>query len=251
MSVLRKTGIMLKTEFWEVLRDVFFPVRCLACSKGLQGKRVMAFCPDCRRDIRVIREPYCTVCGKPFYKSAAGNHLCGYCLKKSWNFTRARAAVYYEGPVAEAVRSFKYSGSMYGLGTFVALVNESYMKTIPCEYDLIIPVPLHPKRLRKRGFNQALVLARKFFPESSIDPFVLERYQWTMSQAGLSGSERRGNVKNAFRVIKNEKIKDKKILLVDDVFTTGATVNECARTLKKNLAAEIEVFTFARSVFRQ
>ncbi|MBW2466183.1 MAG: ComF family protein [Deltaproteobacteria bacterium] len=245
-------GPIFRIGFWEILRDIFFPERCLSCSKGLQGRRTVSFCSACHEDIRIIREPYCTVCGKPFIKSAGGNHLCGYCIKKSWNFSRARAAVYYEGPIAEAVRIFKYNGKMYGLDTFTALIPGNTLKSISQESDLIVPVPVHPKRLRKRGFNQALVLARKFFPESrnKIDPHVLERCQWTMSQAGLSGAERRGNVRNAFRVLQREKIKNKKILLVDDVFTTGATVNECARILKKNQAAEIEVFTFARSVFR-
>jgi ComF family protein len=103
-------------------------------------------------------------------------------------------------------------------------------------------------RLRKRGFNQALVLSRKLFPQyrKIIDPYTLIRHKRTTSQTGLNGKERRRNVKNAFKVKRPDNILNKKILLVDDVFTTGATVNECARTLLKNGAAEVEVFTFSR-----
>ena len=152
--------------------------------------------------------------------------------------------------MAEAVKVFKYNGKMYGLETFAAMTRQYYLHHPFPEADLILPVPLHPKRLRKRGFNQALVLARKFFPKSKerIDPHVLERHQWTCAQTGLNGRERRRNVKNAFKVRNPEKIKNKKILLVDDVFTTGATVNECAGILRKSGATKVEVFTFARAV---
>ena len=139
---------------------------------------------------------------------------------------------------------------MYGLETFAALARQYYLHQSMPEPDLILPVPLHPKRLRARGFNQALVLGRKLFPKNKkrIDPHVLERHQWTVPQTGLKRTERRRNVKNAFRIKNPEKIKNKKILLIDDVFTTGATVNECARILLKNKAADVEVFTFARAV---
>jgi ComF family protein len=101
-----------------------------------------------------------------------------------------------------------------------------------------------------RGFNQALLLGRRLFPQDrdKIDPHILERQNSTLPQTGLSGSERRRNVRNAFRLQQPAKIRNKSILLVDDVFTTGATVNECARILVKNKAADIEVFTFARAV---
>jgi ComF family protein len=150
--------------------------------------------------------------------------------------------------MAAAVRTFKYNGKMYGLETFAILARQYYMHHPEPEPDLIIPVPLHPARLRKRGFNQSLVFCRKLFSRSKakIDPLVLQRPQWTRPQTGLNGAERRRNVRNAFQVKKPEKIKNKRILLVDDVFTTGSTVNECAMILLKNKAAEVEVFTFAR-----
>jgi ComF family protein len=196
-----------------------------------------------------MQEPFCTICSKPFAESAGENHLCSYCLKNGWHFTRARAVVYYQEPIADAVKEFKYSGKIYGLDTFAALTLQYYQHNCLPDPDVILPVPLHTKRLRRRGFNQALVLSRKLFPEykKKIDPHVLERHLRTQPQTGLSGAERRRNVRNAFKVSRPEKIKNKKILLVDDVFTTGATVNECARILVKEQASEVEVFTFARA----
>ena len=244
---------IIRTGFWPALRGIIFPESCLSCGTGLKERHNIAYCQVCLKDVRLIHEPLCKICGKPFEKSGGKSHLCSFCLQNKWYFTRARAAVYYQEPIAGAVKFFKYSGEMYGLKTFAALTHKYFLKHSFPNPDLIIPVPLHTRRLRSRGFNQALILCRKFFPlhKDRIDPFVLERHQWTYAQAGLSGLERRRNVKNAFRIKNKKKIIYKKILLVDDVFTTGATVNECARILLKNKAGEVEVFTFARAVDRK
>jgi len=231
-------------------RDILFPLRCLACGTGLQGRRKISYCEECAQDVRLIHEPFCSVCGRPFDKAAGESHLCGICLGSGWYFARARAVVRYQGPIAEAVRAFKYNGRMHGITTFAALTQEYFLHQPRPQPDLILPVPLHPRRLRMRGFNQALLLGRRLFPQDrdKIDPHILERQNSTLPQTGLSGSERRRNVRNAFRLRQPAKIRNKRILLVDDVFTTGATVNECARILVKNKAADIEVFTFARAV---
>ena len=252
LCLINRMSNIFRTELWAVLRDILFPERCLGCGVFLSGEQAIAFCHICIEDVRLIQEPFCTLCGMPFDKSAGESHLCGYCLKRKWYFIHARAVVYYQGPVTEAVKVFKYNGKMYGLETFAALTRQYYLNHPFPEPDLILPVPLHPKRLRERGFNQALVLCRKIFPKSKkrIYPHALERYQWTRPQTGLSGKDRRRNVKNVFRVKKPEIIKNKRILLVDDVFTTGATVNECARILLKSRAADVEVFTFARATGR-
>ena len=252
INILDKMSNIFRTELWSAFLDIFFPGCCLTCSTGLKGRQDISYCQVCLRDVRLIGAPFCTICGKPFDNCAGENHLCGYCLKHKWSFSRARAVVYYQGPVTEAVKVFKYKGKMHGLKTFAALTRQYYLHHPLPEPDLILPVPLHPKRLRERGFNQALVLGRELFPNSKekIDPHVLERHQWTRPQTGLKGVERRKNVKNVFKVKKTEKVKNKKILLVDDVFTTGATVNECARILLKNKAEEVEVFTFARAINR-
>jgi len=237
-------------ELWQVFLDILLPERCLSCERVITGRKEISFCPECLHTLKLIQSPLCTQCGIPFFKSAGSSHLCGYCIKTGWHFHRARAVLCYLPPVTAAVRFFKYQGKMHGLKTFAAL-SRKFLQLQPIEEpDLIIPVPLHVKRLRQRGFNQALVLAKKIFPEyvNRINPYVLERHHWLRSQAGLKGVERRRNVKNAFRVSRPELIQNKKILLVDDVFTTGATVDECARILIKNMATRVDVFTLARVV---
>ena len=190
------------------------------------------------------------MCGKPFAQAYGANHLCSCCLQTGWYFKQARAVVCYKPPVTEALKMFKYRGKMHVLATF-GVLSQQYFQHHPLQQpDIIVPVPLHKKRLRQRGFNQSLIIGRKIFPEwrERIDPHILERHAWTQPQTGLSGAERRRNVRNAFMVRRPEKIKNKKVLLVDDVFTTGATVNECARVLRKNKAALVDVFTFARAI---
>jgi ComF family protein len=223
---------------------------CLGCGTGLQEHQEISFCASCLQHIRLLREPLCRQCGKPFDHAAGESHLCGYCLKNSWHFKQARAVVRYQPPVTEAVKMFKYRGSMHGLATFAALSQQYLARQPLAQPDLLVPVPLHIKRLRQRGFNQALILCRRIFPawRDRIDPHILEKQLSTLPQTGLSGAERRRNVRNAFKLNRPEKIKDKKILLVDDVFTTGATVNECARVLHRSRAAAVDVFTFARAV---
>lgn len=237
-------------ELAQAARDILLPLRCLACGTCLQGSRKISYCDKCVQDIRFIREPFCSICGTPFDKAAGESHLCGTCLGNGWYFKRARAVVQYQGAIAEAVRSFKYNGRMHGITTFAALTQEYFQHHPRPRPELILPVPLHPSRLRQRGFNQALILCRRLFPgdRDKIDPHILARQKQTLSQTGLSGIERRRNVRNAFNLKQPAKITNKRILLVDDVFTTGATVNECARILMKNKAAEIEVFTFARAI---
>ena len=248
----RQYGIaVIRFGFKELVlaaRDTLFPQRCLACGAGLHGSRKISYCDTCSQDVRLIHEPFCIICGKPFDNAAGESHRCGHCLKNKWYFKQARAVVCYQAPIADAVKTFKYNGRLDGLATFAALTQLYFQHHPQPQPDIIIPVPLHPMRLRQRGFNQALVLGRRLFRQyrERIDPHVLERQTWVRPQAGLSGRERRANVRNAFMVSIPGKIKNKKILLVDDVFTTGATVNECARVLTKSRAAEVEVFTFAR-----
>jgi ComF family protein len=239
-----------KTELWLSVLDICFPESCLGCGTVLKFRQDISFCQPCLHNVRLLQEPYCTLCGQPFAGAAGTNHLCGYCLRNTWYFTQARAAVWYQPPMTEAIKMFKYHSKMYGLATFGALAQQYFQQQPLQQHDLIVPVPLHIKRLRQRGFNQALVLCRKIFPASrdKIGARVLERHAWTQPQTGLSGPDRRRNVRNEFTLRRPEQIKNKRVLLVDDVFTTGATVNECARLLLKGQASRVDVFTFARVV---
>jgi ComF family protein len=233
----------------EALLDLLFPPACISCGAGNIPDSQTMLCQTCREELEPISGPLCTCCGIPFTANN-NDHLCGLCLTSHYHFNKARAILHYKPPLTEIISSFKYHGRLTGLKTFRALQVQSTHLAGLARPEIIIPVPLHRKRLQERGFNQALVLARTFYPEERklIDFRTLIRQRHTNPQTGLSGKVRRQNLKNAFLVTNEEKVKGKRVVLVDDVFTTGATASECARVLKRAGAAEVNVLTLARVV---
>jgi ComF family protein len=227
--------------------SLFFPERCPFCRNLLrtQGEEIPGLCPVCEKDIQWMMPPYCPRCGRAFPKGATSN-LCSDCLKQKLFFDWGRAAVIYQGIFAEAIQRFKYQGDIHladPLGWFWNKVNLEALS-----FEAIIPVPLHPARLRERGFNQALLLGKILgkIHNKKVLAKALRRTRNTIPQVQLDHSERERNVRGAFAVRHQHEIMDKCLLLVDDVFTTGATVNECARILKKSGAKQIFVLTLAR-----
>ncbi|MEN8142737.1 MAG: ComF family protein [Thermodesulfobacteriota bacterium] len=234
----------------EALLDLLFPPTCISCGSHQIADSKIMLCQTCRGELEPISGPLCSCCGIPFTAATNNDHLCGLCLTNHFHFDRARAVLRYKPPLTEIISRFKYHGQRTGLKTFRALQQQSTHLTEPTHPELIIPVPLHRKRLQERGFNQALVLARTFYPDDRgiIDFLTLIRQRHTDPQTGLSGKARRRNLKNSFMVIDEEKVKGKRVILVDDVFTTGTTVSECARVLKKAGANKVDVLTLARVV---
>jgi len=172
------------------------------------------------------------------------------------HFARARAWAYYpreemnDHPLRRVVQKFKYGRRVSlgkPLGRLLAQGCEEFLQDCPVE--LIIPVPLHPKRLRWRGFNQSVLLARQVSRAYNIplDPFVIYRNKETPPQTQLREEERRKNVRGVFSLNPRKPIDGKRVLLVDDVYTSGATVNECSRSLKRGGAKEVYVLTLARA----
>lgn len=227
--------------------DLLFPPTCLACEKSLASSAAPLLCTGCLEKLSLPKEPFCTCCGKPFPKAAGGNHLCGTCLSKPFHFSQARTLFYYNKPFSDLIHSFKYQGSMAGLSTFAWLYQQQLENSYD-EMDLILPVPLHKTRLKERGFNQALILARTLLPDKrhKIMPHLLNRPLWTEPQTNFNGAARRKNLKQAFQIQDPEPVRGKNILIIDDVFTTGTTVNECAKLLKRAKAKDIQVLTLAR-----
>ncbi|HFQ81565.1 MAG TPA: ComF family protein [Desulfobacterales bacterium] len=227
--------------------DVLFPARCLLCNERTAAGADILFCPSCGGRLTIIQPPLCPCCGRLLPDSAA-SHLCGACLRQRPAFSKARALFIYDKFSAPLIHDFKYRGRTTGRRTFNALLRRSSVRQELKTPDLIIPVPLHHKRLRQRGFNQALTLARSLFPEDKriIRTNLLVRRRWTTPQASLNGHERRKNLRNAFITAHAARVKGKNILLIDDVFTTGSTLNECAATLRHNGAHDIEALTLAR-----
>jgi len=236
-------------SFIKSLIDFIFPPICYICGKPFSSEKEVGMCPHCISQIKYIGSPLCSKCGKPFYSEVLTDHLCGDCLTRRRYFNRARAVGYYDGILIKAVHLLKYklkNHLAFPLGNLMAHRMESFLTG--ANYHLIMPVPLHPKRLRKRGFNQALFLARLISRRYKIplDGYTLTRRKWTKPQVGLSEQDRRDNVKGAFLLLKSDKVLDKNVLLVDDVYTSSNTVEECSKVLIKAGADRVDVLTLAR-----
>lgn len=230
------------------VRDLLFPPSCLQCRQRLPDSHLPFFCPNCLGDITIIRSPFCTICGLPF--TAGSNHLCGECVRGFYHFELARSAFAYRPPVSRLILGLKFGAQLHGLASLAHLARVSGSLEVFTLPDAIVPVPLHRKRLQQRGFNQATLIARSCFPEwvERIEPNLLTRVRATVAQSSLSGRKRRRSLGNAFRVTSKSTVEKRRILLVDDVITTGSTVNECAKMLSRAGASEVEVFTLARTL---
>jgi ComF family protein len=182
-------------------------------------------------------------------------HPCPICRGRRRRFDRARACALYErgpahdaGPLARVLHEYKYQRDV----TLAPLLAELLIARCPLtiDHDVIIPVPLHRDRLRWRGFNQAQLLARRLgrHHRVAVDPWLLVRARPTPPQVGLDEADRRRNVAGAFALRRGEPITGRRVLLVDDVYTTGATVEECARVLKRAGARAVDVLVLARAM---
>jgi len=201
--------------------------------------------------MKLFSHPRCPCCGLGFGDTPGEDHLCSTCLTEERYFTRARAIGPYEGLMAEAIHRFKYQGASRLAKPLGTLLSEYKDPEFPFSaFELILSIPLHPRRLRQRGFNQSLLLARCVSRKHSIplDFTALQRTRHTEPQTQLSGSERQKNIRGAFEVGRPDLIAGKHILLIDDVFTTGSTVQECAKVLLKAEAKQVDVLTLARAL---
>ncbi|MBI5642087.1 MAG: ComF family protein [Deltaproteobacteria bacterium] len=227
------------------LLDIIFPPVCPLCEEAIWQDK---FCPSCLDGFssKKIASPKCTVCAIPFISQTGDDHACGECLSGHMPFKEARSAFIYDGCVLKAIHLFKYSGRVTLAGALGAMMAGA--ASFGEKPDVIVPVPLHRKRLASRGYNQSLLLANEVSKALSIevDRTGLKRMRYTEEQINLSADERKTNVRGAFEV-KDGMFKKRKVLLVDDVFTTGATIKECSKVLS-DAGAEVYVLTLARAV---
>ncbi|NNL41725.1 MAG: ComF family protein [Desulfobacterales bacterium] len=216
-------------------------------------------CPACILQYAPVESPICISCGIMFKSREGDDHLCENCINQPNRFQVARAPGIYDRSLMKVIHHLKYRGKIQlarplGWLLFAAFIRFWDINQI----DLVIPVPLHLRRLRQRGFNQAYLLVRKWkqlaaklsinISDIAVERNMLVRSRWTEPQTGLEREKRMKNIKNAFQVNHCFKISEKRILLVDDVFTTGATVNECAKTLLSSGAKRVDVLTLARAM---
>jgi ComF family protein len=233
------------------IADLFFPPRCVTCGALLEEHGPLPFCPPCTAGIRFIRSPLCPRCGTPYPVTEGEDHLCGECLATARPYAIARAVGRYEGTLLTAIHLFKYRGKI-GIGKVLGRIMADFAGS---QWDMkvfstIMPVPLHRKRLRERGFNQAVILAREIAKRFSLplDFMTLRRQVFTAPQVGLGREDRSANVRGAFTVQRPEKVAGRRILLVDDVATTGSTLTECALALMQAEAEAVALLTLARAV---
>lgn len=231
------------------ISTVVFPPQCPGCSEILDSPEKIFFCAKCQDKAHFIQGAVCPVCGINFPDSPAESHLCGDCSDQEPYFSCARAVFSFETVILEAIHRFKYKRDFYvgeTLASFMA--GFSFPDFSFLQYSLLLPVPLHIKRLRERGFNQSLILARAVGKKRQIPVnfSILKRHKFTETQTGMNKNERKLNIKGAFEITDERKISGQNIILVDDVYTTGATVNECARVLLKAKANRVAVLTLAR-----
>jgi ComF family protein len=231
------------------LSEVIFPPQCLGCAEIMHQPNGQIFCPTCEEKVKFINGNICPICGTTFPDSPAESHLCGNCLEKKPYFSLARAIFSYENIILNAIHQFKYKRHM-SIGETLAsfMADYNFPDVNYADYSLIIPVPLHIKRLRERGFNQSLILARAIGKSRQIPVnfSLLKRNKFTLTQTGSNKKERQQNVRRAFEVIDKNKIAGENIIIIDDVYTTGATANECAKILMRAGARNVTVLTLAR-----
>ena len=232
------------SRFLNFILNLFLPPRCALCKKLIQTNH--ALCPDCFKEIHFIEEPLCPICGTPLEYENKYNCLCSDCLKKKPIYAQARSVFVYDAFSRNLILPFKHADKTE-LAPFLEHLLWRIGKEFVAKSDYIVPVPLHWKRLLKRKYNQAGILAYRLAKKGHKKylPNALIRIQNTVSQGHLSPTQRRKNVKSAFKVSNKINLTNKRILLIDDVRTTGATINACTKVLRQAGASEVYVLTLA------
>lgn len=262
---------MTPVRIIRAFRDAVFPAKCPVCnvfltppvhsglSIGCEHDRTSVdsilatlLCRECRNRFIPVVSPMCSRCGTAFHTPEGQDHLCQQCLISPPWFDSARSAGLYNQTLMALVHRFKYHGNIRLARPLGRMLLGTYRQFFQAEkIDRIVPVPLHAKRFRRRGFNQAYLLVDAWkgagFDTPPVEKDVLFRTRRTVPQTGLGRKERVKNIRDAFSVKNREKIDGKKLLLVDDVLTTGATINECARVLRAAGAERVDVLTLARA----
>jgi len=194
--------------------------------------------------------PRCASCGLPFHNFEAGaEHLCGRCILQPPPYSGARSYGYYTAELSRVIQEFKFHGRRNLTSLLATLLTETFLNSWrEGDFDLVVAVPLHPKRKRERGYNQSELLARALARSAAI-PYSrpLARIRPTLPQVGLTDSQRLENVRQAFRCDSAQAVSQRRILLVDDVMTTGATVASAAQALVEAGALRVSVLTVARA----
>jgi ComF family protein len=228
------------------LLDLVFPRTCIRCGALIRGREGAFTCAACRAGYPLIRDPFCAVCGAPFHGVLAAPGCCEQCRAEPPRFERARSLFLYRGTGARLVHALKYERATWLESEITDLLRADPQWRAALGGAALIPVPLHPRKERARGYNQAAVIARamqRAIPQTTCI-YALRRVRPTASQTLLSRTERRRNLSRAFACV-NPPPADRPLVLVDDVLTTGATLNAACAALQQAGAKRISAFTLA------
>ena len=237
--------------YLESLVSLIYPRTCLVCSTRLNPERKKPLCEECLSKIALIQPPFCIKCGLSL--PGPSSHKAGLCIDcqrsmRRYPFLRAWSACLYSETLRKCIHILKYN-KRQGLAVFLSqfIIAFTRKNTIMDRFDLIVPVPLHSVKKRERGFNQAHLLTKPIAREFNLPlSSNLRRIGPNISQTTLSRQDRFNNIRGAFASSRSLEFQDRNILLIDDVFTTGATVSECARVLYSHGARSVCVLTLAR-----
>ena len=241
----------LKEFFGKILSGIFVDkYNCIVCDKELKEQSKYGLCQECLASIRFIEDKICKKCGRLQFNEA---DYCLTCQEHKRNFDFARSCVAYDDVAKEIVRGFKFGGKKYFAKYVANFLIERYAKAFDgVNIDVVIPVPLTKKNRIGRGYNQSWEIAKRFADavDLTADRDIAAKIKETQEQAKLGGKEREENILGAFEVERLEAVKNKSVLIVDDVMTTGSTASELARVLKKAKAKEVYLLTFASTKYR-
>jgi ComF family protein len=237
----------MKKMFKKIINFIL-PPRCLNCGKVINNDD--ALCVECLKKINFITAPYCKKCGKPLEHNISNDLVCGECLNttKRSCFRISRSAVIYDEFSKKIILDFKFASHIENkklLANWMFLAGTDIWKK---DCDVIIPVPMHFTRFFKRRYNQSAIIAKELSKLCKIDVMydVLKKGKYTKPQIECTSKQRIKNLKDAFYIENSEKIKGKRIVLIDDVYTTGSTLKECAKTLLKAGAKSVDTLTIAK-----
>ena len=237
-----------KSELFQAAVSLLYPSTCTICGKNVRAGEYL--CDGCEAKIVRIVPPFCAKCSEPFEGSINTAFNCANCAHRTIHFDAAVAAYRGRGIVRDVIHEFKYDRQIH-LRHLVARWLRAALMMNGCaiaEFDVIVPVPLHPARQRERGFNQASLLAELISAHTSIPcKPLLKRIRYTTTQTALDRSERMENLHNAFRLRKNADVRGLRVLLIDDVLTTGSTVERMRARFETAGAMSVHAATAARA----
>ncbi len=254
-KLLKNFSSLLKEEWKLAIKNVLLPCYCIKCGERLITEENVYYCPKCWANLTHTERPFCPICGIQ-HPVAVGfgtrsNFPCAECRKNPNKYIESiQSPLQYTDFTREAIIVFKFHKEKNLAKPFGEILRNWIKEEMAdLEFDLIIPVPLHPYRLKRRGFNQSYLLAKEIlpcYPKAELSQTLI-RTKPTRSQSTLSTKERKENIKNAFDVKEPALVRNKRILLMDDLVTTTSTVTECAKTLKKYQVHSVYVLSLARA----